>query len=397
MRFAVASNVALDWAWFAVDPWEVEQSNRLLDFFRAQGLDDYVNQYALDGKPLSGERSAGLDRDECCGRISRRSAEEQGLRAGAVGSGNPQRAVALLRRAVVFSGAAAGQRQLSHLRPPLDPGPRATRLHPMRSRIRVCTARLPGFVQREMDLKTGGEECANEEYARRQLEHALTYYATDLCDYPGGYVDGKIVNVAFLEEVADRGSEPARAAFEKVIVAYSHLPQLDDLLRRITAYPEARHAEKIRSFYAQLLAMQWYVGEAEKRNNRYLMMHVVSDLVLFGGRLILAHNRMLYPYHKWFLRALQDAPQKPDDLMALIDQLLNEPNKANGDRFCEAILNFTAVGYSARRLAGALHGRHGMGVAQRRCGSRRLVVATARQHAVLFLGITLVLRNAGSL
>src|SRR5512136_2338829 len=99
----------------------------------------------------------------------------------------------------------------------------------------------------------------DEEYARRQPKRAFAYYATDLCDYPGGYVDGKIVNVAFLEEVADRGSEPARAAFEKVIVAYSHLPQLDDLLWRITAYPEAGHVEKIRSFYAQLLAMQWYL------------------------------------------------------------------------------------------------------------------------------------------
>jgi hypothetical protein len=182
----------------------------------------------------------------------------------------------------------------------------------------------------------------DEEYARRLSERALTYYATDLCDYPGGYVDGKIVNVAFLEEVADRGSEPARAAFEKGIVAYSHLPQVDSLLKRITTYPEAGHVEKIRSFYAQLLAMQWYVGEAEKRENRYLMMHVVSDLVLFGGRLILAHNRMLYPYHKWFLRTLQDAPQQPEDLMIMIDRLLSEPNKASADRFCETILHFTA-------------------------------------------------------
>lgn len=181
-----------------------------------------------------------------------------------------------------------------------------------------------------------------EEYARRQPTRALTYYATDLCDYPGGYVDGKIVDLAFLEEVADRGSEPARAAFEKVIVAYSRLPILDDLLQRITTYPEAGHMEKIRSFYAQLQAMQWYVGEAEKRANRYLVMHVVSDLVLFGGRLLLAHNRMLYPYHKWFLRTLQDAPQKPDNLQTLIDQLLNEPSKAAADRFCEAILSFTA-------------------------------------------------------
>ena len=125
-------------------------------------------------------------------------------------------------------------------------------------------------------------------------------------------------------------------------MAYSQLPHLTDLLGRISTYPEAGHAEKIRSFYAQLLAMQWYVGEAEKRENRYLMMHTASELVLFGGRLILAHNRLLYPYHKWFLRRLQDAPAKPEGLMNQIDQLLNEPSKANADRFCEAILNFTA-------------------------------------------------------
>ncbi|CAG0937715.1 hypothetical protein TFLX_06664 [Thermoflexales bacterium] len=193
----------------------------------------------------------------------------------------------------------------------------------------------------------------DEEYARRLPERTLTYYATDLCDYPGGYVDGKIVNVAFLEEVAARGSEPARSAFENVSVSYSRLPQLDDLLQRITLYPEAGHTEKVRSFYAQLQAMQWFVGEAEKRDNRYLLMHAVSELVLFGGRLILAHNRLLYPYHKWFLRRLQDAPQQPENLLGLIDQLLSEPGKAKADRFCEAILNFTpwdipAEGWPAR-------------------------------------------------
>jgi hypothetical protein len=119
-------------------------------------------------------------------------------------------------------------------------------------------------------------------------------------------------------------------------------PRLHDPLKRITAYPEATHTAKRQSFYAPLLAMQWSVGEAEKGDHKYLMMHVVSELVLFSGRMILAHNRMLYPYHKWFLRRLQDVPEKPIALMALIDQLLNEPSKANADRLCEAILNFTA-------------------------------------------------------
>jgi oligosaccharide reducing-end xylanase len=58
--FRNASNVALDWSWFAADPWAKEQSNRLLDFFRSLGMDKYPNQYAIDGKPLSSERSSAL-------------------------------------------------------------------------------------------------------------------------------------------------------------------------------------------------------------------------------------------------------------------------------------------------------------------------------------------------
>lgn len=60
------SNVAVDYAWFGADapagqaPWAVEQSNRVLDFLASQGLDSYPNQYALDGKPLSGDHSTGL-------------------------------------------------------------------------------------------------------------------------------------------------------------------------------------------------------------------------------------------------------------------------------------------------------------------------------------------------
>ncbi len=58
--FRTASNIAIDYAWFAADSWAIEQSNRLLEFFYGQGIDDYVNQYSLDGQPLSNDRSSGL-------------------------------------------------------------------------------------------------------------------------------------------------------------------------------------------------------------------------------------------------------------------------------------------------------------------------------------------------
>lgn len=56
----VGMNVALDYAWFARDPWEVTQSNRLLDFFRSQGMGTYGNLFTLDGKRLGDDHSVGL-------------------------------------------------------------------------------------------------------------------------------------------------------------------------------------------------------------------------------------------------------------------------------------------------------------------------------------------------
>jgi oligosaccharide reducing-end xylanase len=55
-----ASNVAVDYAWFAADDWAVSQSDRLLAFFQRQGLGSYANQFTLDGKPLSSDHSPGL-------------------------------------------------------------------------------------------------------------------------------------------------------------------------------------------------------------------------------------------------------------------------------------------------------------------------------------------------
>lgn len=54
------SNVAVDYAWFAADPWQAEQSTRTLNFLNAQGIHSYGNQFALDGTPLSGDHSTGL-------------------------------------------------------------------------------------------------------------------------------------------------------------------------------------------------------------------------------------------------------------------------------------------------------------------------------------------------
>ncbi len=53
------AHVALDHAWFGVDPWQVEQSNRVLRFLKSQGT--FIrDRYTLDGRPVSEDESIGL-------------------------------------------------------------------------------------------------------------------------------------------------------------------------------------------------------------------------------------------------------------------------------------------------------------------------------------------------
>lgn len=53
------ANVSLDYAWFAADPWERQQSNRVLRFLLSQAP-NVSNQFTLSGKPLSAQTSPGL-------------------------------------------------------------------------------------------------------------------------------------------------------------------------------------------------------------------------------------------------------------------------------------------------------------------------------------------------
>jgi oligosaccharide reducing-end xylanase len=53
-------NMVLDHVWFAAEPWEVDESNRLIAFFAGQGIDQYGRQYSLDGVTIDPLHDASL-------------------------------------------------------------------------------------------------------------------------------------------------------------------------------------------------------------------------------------------------------------------------------------------------------------------------------------------------
>ncbi|MCR9249373.1 MAG: hypothetical protein NXI20_03085 [bacterium] len=80
--------------------------------------------------------------------------------------------------------------------------------------------------------------------------------------------------------------------------------------------------------------------EAERHNNLYTRNRAATQLSLFAGRLILAYNRVLFPYHKWFYEYLERCPQMPGNLIVMMNELLVNPSLKNADRLFKSIKDF---------------------------------------------------------
>ncbi|MEN0066513.1 MAG: nucleotidyltransferase domain-containing protein [Myxococcota bacterium] len=186
----------------------------------------------------------------------------------------------------------------------------------------------------------------DDAFEQRRAQRNFFINRQDLCDYAGGYVDGKVINLAFLHEVALKGNEPSRAAFEGAFAAYSHIPGLDELLARIPVYPESGHEARIRAFYSMAFIQDWLIHEAERHGNRYTVLRAASQLALFTGRLFLAHNRRLFPYHKWLPKTLERVSDKPDDLMARFYALVEEPSGKHAEALFGCVRDFRDWGVS---------------------------------------------------
>jgi predicted nucleotidyltransferase len=200
-----------------------------------------------------------------------------------------------------------------------------------------------GFETRDSDVDLF-VLITEEAYAARVESRQLTFVSTELATYPGGFIDAKYLSLDFMRQVAERGSEAARYAFDGVKVMFSRegfdVGELEGVIREVVKYPVEGKAERVRRFRTQLEEWRCFCGEGRKKENEYLLGLAVRKLVLFGGRLVLAHNEMLYPFHKWFLKVLESAPEKPEGLMDCINRVLANPSGRNVEAFYVMVKDF---------------------------------------------------------
>jgi len=170
-----------------------------------------------------------------------------------------------------------------------------------------------GFHTKSSDVDLNliwSEEC----YQQKQTVNDLTWFKLGTQFYPphcalGGY------------------NEPTRFALHDAKILFDKTGQVSGLLEEIGHYPEKRAAENARRFYAHLKTWHWYAGEALRKNDKYLLDTAVSKMILFSARLIFLENQMFFPYHKWLMRCLEEAPVKPKRLISSIEHLLEKKSR----------------------------------------------------------------------
>jgi len=183
---------------------------------------------------------------------------------------------------------------------------------------------------------------SDADHAAQAKAGRLTYHNAELATYPDGFIDGKFTSIGFIGDVAERGSEPARYGCKDARILFNRIPdlpdaELDALLRRAAVYPVAYKKERLKRFRAQFAAWRWFAAEARVKANRFLLNLAVAKLTMFGIRLILADNELLYPFHKWALKELERAPNKPDGVVAAIERMNEDPSEENVQAFFDMI------------------------------------------------------------
>ncbi|MBN1696730.1 MAG: nucleotidyltransferase domain-containing protein [Spirochaetales bacterium] len=161
-----------------------------------------------------------------------------------------------------------------------------------------------------------------EAFFQVEKEKAYFYGSWDPEEYFGVEIDGKIVGIDFLYDAVVNANEPTRASFLAARALFSHERSIDTLIKKIAVYPELERDKKIRAFYAYVKHYRYTCEGSFKSGNSFHAAHCAMELIFFAARLVLAHNRVLFPCHKSLFDAVARCTDMPDDFIGRSSHLL---------------------------------------------------------------------------
>ncbi len=159
-------------------------------------------------------------------------------------------------------------------------------------------------------------------------------------EFYGIEVDGKIINMHFLKEAVIHASDPTRYSFTDAYTLFSYDLKVNELIKKISVYPEWVHQKRIKAFYAYLKHYRYVGEEAFAQKNNYWAIECIRQLVFFAARLTLAHNYALFPSHKALFKAVDKCKDKPANFIEESQFLLNNITLENMLKYYAKLIDF---------------------------------------------------------
>ena len=179
----------------------------------------------------------------------------------------------------------------------------------------------------------------DSKYAALEKENRLTECVFGHCTYENGYFDIKYTTIKYLRLLAEKGSEPSRNAFLSAKCVFGDDKEIIDLIEKIPVFQKSEKQEKMLSFFSALCLNYKYFWTMSG-DNTYLRMRAASDIVLFGLRLVLQNNEVLFPCHKALLATIAGLEKKPDQILEKTENLLRTLTDEAKDEFVNSIFAF---------------------------------------------------------
>jgi len=184
---------------------------------------------------------------------------------------------------------------------------------------------------------------SDKRYNGLEKENRLAEVIKGYCTYEGGYFDIKYKTKDLLLKAASSASEPTRNAYVKARVIYSIDDEIEGIVKRIEAYPEATINDKIRCFSANLELNRGYFLNCVNEENAFMRTKLSLEIVYSIYRLILIENRILFPCNRRLRDTVLSCKKRPENIVELGDKFLKEITKENADKFVGAFMESTTL------------------------------------------------------
>lgn len=158
------------------------------------------------------------------------------------------------------------------------------------------------------------EVVSDPEFTGALESGSLARVETDDADWPGGYIDIKLVSPTLLERAVLDADDATRASFVGARVAFDGFAAPDGLSRltsKITSPTDEHFARHVEAFASQFaLHVDYFLKRGRDDDDPLLAAHAAVHAAFAAGRIALAHERVLFRGPKYLDTQLREVGRR---------------------------------------------------------------------------------------